>query len=1665
MDPTSPSQQPSSGPTRRTRSSRPSLNIPLSTSSGATAGNDSTTISTPKKASAVAVRGSPYARPTPSPAQATSSATGEPKSSSTPGILSSLFRGALGSIGWASSPSKKAAAPAATDDSKDESVAHDEAMTGQEKEAPSATKDAAPTPRRSSRAPSATRQLTSSRSLSHLGPQREGSLARDRRSVAPSPARGNPNGAAGPPPSAWPGPTGVAAGTRSRSRGLSRDPSPALTNVSAHVAARRGVGASSQGLYASQQQRPLSMMHLSSTAMSDFGAGGPSPRRTSGNLPSSSFHVPNVSPFAAPQIYRSGSVAGSSRGGTPVRRAGSMIPGGAGYMPSPLGGGRPSSRAGSVADSAISGFTAGGTPRRGRNSLNLSGAAVRRAPSVLGLASGSAFGGRSRAARLSEGEAMLESYMHSREGELDMERMSQTGGSRAGTPAAAGVGPRASSVLGAQHTTPGGLHLGVGSRGRSVAPSPSPLRAAFGLGRQYPPVRNASPVVGQKRRAESVTGGASEQMSNMSIEYDEPLRKRQMVYSAEKGQFITAEAMQALKPRRSRNTADMILNEIEGVRTPLGDAQTMARRAIRSGAHLSANVAIPEPRANLSAAKAATFQMLPPKLPGSAGAASGLKSLVAKPIGPRARRQAFLEKIQKGKANAQNLTEDEPTSLRERVQQIRARDGTAKDKDQDEAMGVDEEDEEQRAASDEEMSTEASPEKEASPEPEPIPKHTRKSSRRTTDTESTPAEAESSGSRRTLRTRKDKAEDTEPPSAAPATSKEYTSSSGPAAEEPPKSTVKEVAPQKPATEPLAAPAKAKAPKPDTFQVLSGDAPRSTTSSLRQRTEKKHRKHESVGRFGMDDDDEEEDDGVTAEELAKITAPRILFPAGFKFGGDASAKPAASATPAAPSAKTTETSGTSTSAPISSAAMPVLAPSAPAAPSVSLPALLPPPKDAVPVTSLFDRIGEKAPAAPAADASKSPRKTVTFATPISETTTFQKDSSTSTTSSSSSSAAAPAPASSGFQFKAPGSTDSLLKPPSAGTPATSNFFAPPAAKEASKPSEGGSASSSASNGAVPNFFSSSLQKRDADKPEAASSPAPVASSGSGAPSFFASSLNKSAAPASTPSATTSSAAPSSAPNFFASSLSKDTNTASTSTPAASAPVASTNALKSFTGFGAPAATTSTSTSASTEAAAKPAFTGFGVSAVSKPASDGAPKPATFSFGASSTAASTPATSAPASTPSIFGGAAPQASKPLFGSPASTKRSADEPGSGDSAEPITKKPFGGFGFGAPAAAPAATSAQSPATAAPASIFGNPAATSSTGSAPAPFSFIKPASTTLTGTGAPASSTTGFSFGGAATNTAAASSTNASNGSGMDTSGSPPKSSGFGFSFGGNNATPSATGAPTSSTSMFGQPTAGQQQNASVSTPSFGFGQPQSGASAPASNIFGSNKPATATNMFGQSAATTNNTGATGNNPFGGFNSVGNAPSTPTANGFGSGGGSGLTLNAKPNFNFGAAPSQGAGGMFAFGSGSNTPTQSTTPTVAPATPPVFGGFGASNASAPSAGGANPFMFGGAGGGQAAGAQSGAAAAGGGTAAFQFGGGAGAVSTPTSTPASPFMFGASAPGAGAGGGGMSAPGAAPSGGPMFSLGAAPTGGGAAAGPTGPGGRPMRPMPRRKPK
>ncbi|CAD6890848.1 unnamed protein product [Tilletia controversa] len=1725
MDPDSDARLPSSGPQRRTRAARVSLNVTPSASSSSLAASPSTPGG---KSSGANVRGSPYARPTPSP-RAPAEGDHGAASTGTPGLFASLFRGALGSIGWggaSTTPSKKQQTP------KDGKTA---AAAAVEQGDAFASIGRSPAPNLATPSTRASSRLTTSRSLSHLAPG-----PRTSTSYAPSPLRGsttasinNIHNASGSgsgsgtggayPPSAWPGASNpVGTSRRSRSRGPSRDASPALTNVSAHVAIRRqpsvGMSSRTSGLYQAStggygqgQGRPVSMVAMpTGHSMSEFGAAGASSGGAGAGAGGASFHVPNFSPFAAPAYYRAGSVSASSRGGTPVRRAGSLVPGyapgtgtGAG-APSPLG---PGSRAGSVGGESVGTvFTSGGTPlrRADRRSLNLSSTVVRRTPSMfsisgsgsgsganhLGLPVGGRGSGRGTTPRRSEGEAMLEQYMKSAEGEEDLERMSVQPGSRMGTPLAQNAYGGRQGSLRAASLLPGA----GGARNRSVAPSPSPgpVRGAAGafrsagFGRLYSvtPSRGGSPAVGQKRGVESVQGEEWERLDSLSIE---PSRKKQVIFNEQEGRYMTVEQMRALQPRRAGpwNTADRILNELEGVRTPLGDSQTLARRALLTGMPLPAHVAVPEPRANISSAKAAANRMLPPSLPLSSGSRAAGNSQSLKPIGPYARRQALHLRMAKRLAD-QAEGGNKGLSLREQVEAIRARDGdigAGRTAQVEKKAGGDEDMDEDATA------TAAAEEEEEKPEPEPEvqQKKTRKGKGKAADVSAdadmagvTP-EAESLGSKRTLRPRKAKTPAAEP---APTEKKggvskmAKVSAAPPAAEksdatpEPAKASASSILPSGPAPAPVvdsaaketaASTLKPKPAKSDAFQVLSDSAarPGSSTSSLRQRTEKKFRQHEksSTGRFGIDDDDEEGEDGVgngedevTAEELEKISVPKILFPAGFKFGGTgASAGASGSGATSAAPAKSASLFGTPSTA--SSSTTSALKP-----PAVNLPAL-PPPTDLQPATSLFDRMGDKA-SSSSADFSASPKKVVTFATPISSVTTFQTGSSAGGSSGDTSSA--PPASASGFQFKAPTSGAPMFPPaPKAAASTPSDFFSQPTGITAPASSDAGSTPAAAG---VPNFFSTSLKKLDTDKPSAPA-PAPAAqpsSSGTAVPNFFASSLGKPAgseSQAGSSAATTTTTAPS-VPNFFASSSKKSDDASGAAAPA-SGFSSSAGALKAFTGFGAPAASTSTpAASAPAAAPAKSMFGSFGGAAAAAPAS-GAPKasaPPTFSFGApaATSTATTSTNAAPAPTPSassIFGSmsAAPSSSSvaatSLFGSsPASKKRSADEDASGSgehgsssTGESSAKKPFGGLSFGA------STPATPPASSAASSLFGQQA---SKPAAPG-FQFGK-----STPTPAPAAmtSTFGGGFG------SAAATNGDSGGNSMDT-GSPPKAGGFGFNFGGG-----ASAGAGGTSSMFGSSNNnGNSGSAPTSaTPtSMGFGQSQP---APASGgfAFGGSKPATPTsnNVFGSGmnggGSMTNSTSAAP--PFG-FGQANAQSSAPAQNGFGSNAGSGMTLNTKPNFNFGggsSTPSAGPGGVFTFGS--NTPTQSTTPTLTPASAPFqFGGNSAANA-APSASNGS-FAFG-------AGQQQNNTASQGGMGGFAFGassgptGGAGLGPGPGSSgsgsagPASPFLFGASAPQPSAG---LPAP--AP-GAPVFSLGAAPTGG---AGGMGGGARPMRALPKRR--
>ncbi|KAE8225024.1 hypothetical protein CF319_g2177 [Tilletia indica] len=1711
MDPDTDARLPSSGPQRRPRTNRTSLNIPVSGSTSST-----TLVASPSTPvvgrTTGNVRGSPYARPTPSPKGALPAGSEEDGGEGAAGgtgasnLFASLFRGALGSIGWgeASSPSKKDVSTPSRTKTVDQGDAF--ANIG---------RSPAPAPSSSSstnRAPSAGR-LTTSRSLSHLAP-----APRTSASFAPSPLRGsttNTNsgergGGAAYPPSAWPGASQpVGTGRRSRSRGASRDVSPALTNVSAHVAVRRqpSVGGSSArggagGLYQSRQmqgggQRPMSMVALSTGSgaggggMSEFGAGG--------GAGSASFHVPNFSPFAAPAHYRAGSVSASSRGGTPVRRAGSLVPGyssGGGMgAPSPLG---PTSRAGSVAGESVGTvFTSGGTPlRRGsRRSLNLSSTAVRRTPSLGGPGPNnylSIGGDRGGGPRRSEGEAILEDYMKSVEGEEDIERMSVAGGSRAGTPLAPshlqiGQGSRRSNSRGVHAPTPG---LG-GDRNRSVAPSPSPGPGAragsFLPPRLYSgtPSRGGSPVVGQKRRMESVQGEAWERMSSLSIE---PSRKKQVIFNEQEGRYMTIEQMRALQPRRAvpRNTADRMLNEIEGVRTPLGDAQILARRSLLTGMPLPAHVAVPEPRANISSAKAAANRMLPPSLPHRVGnQPSG--AAASKPIGPYARRQALNLRIAKRLADQPGSVEGKELSLREQVEAIRAKDGLGPS-----ARTVEKEKEKSDDEMEEEEAAPVEAEAEAEQKKEDKGKATQTVREPSADAEmgGVSAEPESSGSRRTLRPRKAKGSTEPAQTAAPAAEKEKEKKdkavkvSAPAAPvpaekaEPTPEAPKAVTSSAPAPaaestfKVPAAPLKPKPAKSDAFQVITDPSARagSSTSSLRQRTEKKFRQHgkSSTGRFGIDDEDDDEDgngegvDEVTAEELEKISVPKILFPSGFKFGGGG----AAASAPAPAPAKTAPLFGTPSTTSSAAAA-------APKAPAVAVPAL-PMPSDLKPATSLFDRLGEKAPAS-SSDASVSPKKVVTFAEPISSVTTFQTGTSSSGSSVSPAPTPAPisAPAPASFQFKAPTSGTSLFgAAPKAPTPAApNNFFSMPAAAASTSTPASSETAGKKPEGGVPNFFGSSLKKLDADKPAATAAASPAPSTSTGVPNFFASALSQ---PAASENQSASSTTKPSIPNFFGSSLNKTTE-ASASAPApapASGFSSGATALKGFGGFGAPAA----STSAPAAAASTPAplkFGGFGTTPAatasnnaSSAGANAAPAPPKFSFGTLAPASTAASSAAPATTPapaastsSIFG-SMPAASTPsatpstptsLFGAgSASKKRGADDDAGGSGRDTSTgessaKKPFGGFNFGStiPATPPASSTAAGSAS----SLFGQQQQTAPK-AAPPVFSFGKSAPAATPAAAGPAPAAPSFGGFGSSNTTGTGAANGNAGGNSMDT-GSPPKTTG-GFGFGGAN-----TGATGGSTSMFGSNSSNVfNNNGSATTPtSMSFGQSQP---APASGgfTFGSKPAAPAGNMFGSSMNGGGTTTATPAPSFG-MGSSSAQPGAPAQNGFGSSsGGLGMTLNKTPNFNFGASSTPSAGGAGVFTFGSNTPTQSTTPTLAPASAPFAFGAGSAAASAPSSTN-SMFAFG-----ANNAASQGGMGMGGNIASFPFGGGAGPGAAPGSAgsgsagPASPF-FGQATPQASAG---LGAP---PAGGPVFSLGAAPSGGGS--GGVAGGTRPMRRLPKRK--
>ncbi|EPQ27213.1 uncharacterized protein PFL1_05136 [Pseudozyma flocculosa PF-1] len=861
------------------------------------------------------------------------------------------------------------------------------------------------------------------------------------------------------------------------------------------------------------------------------------------------------------------------------------------------------------------------------------------------------------------------------------------------------------------------------------------------------------------------------------------------------------------------------------------------------------------------------------------------------------------------------------------------------------------------------------------------------------------------------------------------------------------------------------------PKKDNFTVRSqadSDGTREK-SSLRQGAAKKFRTHQSSGRISAWEEDLDEDDGLPgAEDLSKIKMPTNLFPTNFSFGNGSSTQP-----PSAAASTGKKEVDAAKPQPATSAA-PSFSFGAPA--SKEAPSVVAKPKPAAAEPSLLGRLGSFA--SPGSEDAKQASTTPAAQPPAS-----------------SFSFAASAPAQErpkpAFSFQPPKPDEAKATAAAAASkpaPAAPDFFSTPVAP--AQPAE--KTDESKKSGPVPNFFGNALAKVEA-KP-AAAEPAKSASSGfsfgkpASTPTF---SGFGQPAPAPTDDGKKDATADKPATTAFSFGAAPATKTEESKPPPAASTFAfgqsqpsSSPAAGPFS-FGAPAASAPEKRAAegeqggqgdakpSAKTAPTPGFSFGGAAGFGKPAASPAPAPAedkkaeepakkSFFFGSTDTSA-TPAeptkpSEAKAGSSFSFSPAASSPSTPAFGFGSAAAAASDgKPAS----SPTTETPKPAFTFGAPATS---TPAASTAPAAPSTpggfTFGASAPTSTAATTPKPST---PAASTFGGGfGTPAQAQFGNSemmedspTTGAAAATSAAPATQSNR-----------------FTFGA--PSPAATGAANGSASPFGISAAGgssvtSPNLATSKPPSFSFGAsaavPSAPLTTPSTPTFGAAPLAAGTTgMFGSSAPAPSAVPASAA-PSPGFTFTAAPPTSaaaPSVNVFGS-------ASAAPT-PFGSAPSSPAPFIF----GASQPQQPQQPQQVQPPSTAFT-FGSTNAASP----APSFSFGSNMNTPSQQQQPGGGGGGGGG-AFTFGGQPGGAATPAPAP---FTFGAPqsqppTPGAG----GPFAFNAAPSPGPpsfgapqqqQQQQGATATppgsaGGlfniGAASASQGPGGRPIKPRPRRRP-
>ncbi|PWN53986.1 hypothetical protein IE53DRAFT_365862 [Violaceomyces palustris] len=1274
--------------------------------------------------------------------------------------------------------------------------------------------------------------------------------------------------------------------------------------------------------------------------------------------------------------------------------------------------------------------------------------------------------------------------------------------------ASVGPGSRVSSRLGASQdgrSTPrrrqwNTLNLtprGKASEGEELMREHSKLGQDLD-GRMGSPHQSSASLLG-KRDADMSVDMDEDRMSSIS----QSARKRQMVWDSELG-FISREELRAREPAPPvpKNEAERILNVLESMRTPLGDARRENNvRTMTPSRHMN-TVPVPLPVADRSGASSSMSGPSPKKSTQTSMAAS---------VAPYSRA------LRKSKLSQSHLPVDEQSGMRARLRRSRqavpaeANEGEEMDfvTDEDiELTKVGRKDKGMRVSkrgSTKEKRLQQRTYEEDDVEEDVAFKAEEQEQEQEKDVEEGPRPRTRGAVTRSMATKTSKENVTSRQSTkVPDAKKGEGQAAGEKEKQGPLDSSRQVVEQH--TKPAAptsqrislSAARPASQKKDKFSVRSdSDAsqPRER-SSLRQGAAKTTRTHASSGRISAWEEDLEEDEDLPdADELSKIKLPTNLFPSGFSFGGsNTSASSSTGSTPVPPNKPVIASAAPSftfkpaeTEAPKSNGVGPN--PSAAAKPITS-------------GSSLLSRLGDKVPGS-----EKGPEASST--TP--------------------SKPLAPPPATGAFSFVAPTrenpkTTFSFAAPPKPAE-GSASAEASPAAKPSTPSSDFFSAPPSGTStpkldnekksGPVPNFFGSSLSK--SSETEKRKQDDQEAKSGSSTPSFsFSKPSDKplggfgekekplAAAEAPKPLVATS--------NPFGG-LNGATAPFTTATPAATKPFTFGEANK-------------TSVPQSASVPASPFSVSFGGGPSSKrPADDEGTsekkvdeeqpaKKAVFSFGpvggqSEKKEIKPPAVTAP-STAGSFGGFGTQPSGPKpdgkAAAPAKVPNFFGAPSASSNASSSNPSPAATFSFGKPASTTkeASTASQQPSEATtsaskPTFTFG---ATSTTPSNPIASQDSKPKTGNIfTGFGATSTAATPA----AATSVRPAtfgSSSEMMEDSPFTNGGAAPTASKFTF------GTPSASAATTTGSGpkvtatapfTFGTPSTTPPTQSGTSTPRFGSPAPASSSGPSATNMFG--QPSASS----QAQGTTASTASAGSSPapmftfgspaplFGGASAGGSTASVGGSTGFGAGSAAtGLTTTAAaaapPSsgaaFTFGASSTSSGtsgpkpGGGFTFGTPSTTlpqqassqPNQGAPQTPAPTfsfgsganTPTNAGGmfqFGATNGGG--GGGSAPFVFG----------ASGTPAAGGPTnsitnstsspAAPMFGASAGANAPPQ--PSSPFAFNANMPTVSFGGPpqhaapatptppGSAGSGATPGGSGMFSIGSAPS--------STPGGRTIKPL------